>query len=104
MIPSATIIAIVGFVEGITVIKSLSQKTRDRVDPNHELIAQGTANISSGLLGAFPIAGSLSKTALSHTLGTKTKMAAMIVGIITPVSYTHLDVYKRQGMCCLRGE
>lgn len=83
LIPSATIIAIVGFVEGITVIKSLSQKTRDRVDPNHELIAQGTANISSGLLGAFPIAGSLSKTALSHTLGTKTKMAAMIVGIIT---------------------
>ena len=83
MIPSATIIAIVGFVEGITVIKSLSQKTRDHVDPNHELIAQGTANISSGLLGAFPVAGSLSKTALSHTLGTKTKMAAMIVGIIT---------------------
>ena len=83
MIPNAIIIAVVGFVEGITVIKSLSQKTRDRVDPNQELIAQGTANISSGLLGAFPVAGSLSKTALSYTLGTRTKMAAMIVGIIT---------------------
>ncbi len=80
---SAMVIAIVGFMEGISVVKSLATQTRDKVNPNKEFIAQGFANISSGLIGSFPVAGSVSRTALNFASGAQTQLASMFLGIIS---------------------
>lgn len=82
MLPSALIISVVGFMGSVTVIKSLAHKTQDRIDPNKELIAQGGANLSAGMIGSFPVAGSVSRTALNYSMGAKSKVASIIVGVI----------------------
>lgn len=83
LLTNAFIIAIVGFVSGISIIKQLAIQTRDRVDPNRELIAQGVANMSSGLVGAYPVAGSVSRTALNISAGAETRLSSMMLGIIS---------------------
>lgn len=80
---NALIIAIVGFVSGISIIKQLAVQTRDKVNPNKELLAQGFANISSGLVGAYPIAGSVSRTALNLSAGAQTRLASIFLGLIS---------------------
>ncbi len=50
---SALLISIIGFVESVSVGKTLAAKRRQRIDPNQELIALGAANIASACLGRF---------------------------------------------------
>lgn len=83
LLVNAFVIAVVGFVSGISIVKSLAIHTRDKVNPNKELFAQGAANISSGLVGSFPVAGSVSRTALNMNAGAKTRMSSMFLGIIS---------------------
>lgn len=79
---NAFIIAVVGFVSGISIIKQLAVQTRDKVNPNQELIAQGIANMSSGLVGGFPVAGSVSRTAVNMNAGADSKFASVFLGLI----------------------
>src|SRR4051794_22997258 len=48
------------------------------IDANQELIAQGMSNGAAGLVGGFPIDGSLSKSSVADTAGQQTQMASLI--------------------------
>lgn len=78
----SSVIALVGFVTAISVIKSFATTTRDKINPNKELIAQGFANLSSGLVGSFPISGSLSRTALNIAFGAQSRYSSIFLGVI----------------------
>ena len=45
LMPSAAIIALLGFMEAISIAKAMAAKTGQRIDPNQELIGQGLANL-----------------------------------------------------------
>lgn len=77
----AFLIAILGYMEGTTVAKSLASKHRQTINPNRELLAQGLANITSSLTGGFPVSGSLSRTALNHSLGATHWLSGIIAGV-----------------------
>ena len=51
---SAMLISIIGYVESVSVGKTLGAKRRQRIDPNQELIALGAANVASAVSAGFP--------------------------------------------------
>ena len=53
----ALLIALIGFVESVSVGKTLGAKRRQRIDPNQELIGLGAANTAAALSGGFPVTG-----------------------------------------------
>ena len=78
LLSTAIVIALVGFMEAISIAKAIAAKTRQRIDPNQELVGQGLANIVSSLTQGFPVSGSFSRSAVNMNAGAKTGMSSVI--------------------------
>ena len=74
------IIALVGFAEPASIARMYADREDIPWDSNRELISQGVANLTSGVVGAFPVGGSFSRTSLGHLAGAKTKLSGAITG------------------------
>ena len=77
LIPGAIAIVIVGFAESIAAARTYARKYGYEVDANQEMIAIGASNAATGLVGAFVVDGSLSKTAAADQAGQKTQFASV---------------------------
>ena len=77
LIPGAIAIVVVGFAESVAAARSYARKHGYDVDANQEMIALGASNAASGLVGAFVVDGSLSKTAAADSAGQKTQFASV---------------------------
>ena len=80
---SATI-AIVASVETVLNIEAV-----DKLDPyrrttslNHELIAQGSTNILSGMLGGLPVTAVIARSSLNINAGARTKLSTIVQAIL----------------------
>ncbi len=82
LLSAAIVIALVGFMESISVAKAMAAKTRQRIDPNQELIGQGLANVASSLSNAFPVAGGFSRTAVNMNAGARTGLASVVTALV----------------------
>lgn len=69
LFPATIIIALLGFMEAISVARALAAKTGQRIDPNQELIGQGLANICGAMVKSYPVAGSFSRSAVNLQAG-----------------------------------
>lgn len=86
LIGKAIVIAVVGYMEAISIAKAIAVQTRQRIDANQGLVGQGLGNIISGLSGAYPVAGSFSRSAVNMSAGAKTGFAAIVTGLIVAIS------------------
>ena len=86
LVGKAIVIAVVGYMEAISVAKAIAAQTRQRIDANQGLVGQGLGNIISGLSGAYPVAGSFSRSAVNMSAGAKTGFAAVVTGLIVAIS------------------
>ncbi|WP_323843961.1 SulP family inorganic anion transporter [Microbulbifer magnicolonia] len=77
LILPAIMISIIGYVESVSVGKTLAAKRRQKIDMNQELIALGAANFASGLSGAFPVTGGFSRSVVNFDAGAETQMASV---------------------------
>lgn len=77
----AIMISIIGYVESVSVGKTLAAKRRQKIDMNRELIALGAANIGSGLSGAFPVTGGFSRSVVNFDAGAETQMAGVFTAV-----------------------
>ena len=77
----AMLISIVGYVETISVAQTLAAKRRQRIDPDQELIALGTANIGSALSGGFPVTGGFARSVVNFDAGAETPAAGAFTAI-----------------------
>lgn len=77
LLPMATAISLVGFMESISVAKAFASRERYHVDANQELIALGVANIGGGFFSAYPVTGGFSRTAVNAQAGAKTTLASV---------------------------
>ncbi|MFZ5524439.1 MAG: SulP family inorganic anion transporter [Pseudomonadota bacterium] len=82
LISSALVISLVGFMEAISIAKAMAAKTRDRIDPNQELIGQGLANMVGSFGQAFPVSGSFSRSAVNLNAGAVSGMSNVFAGLI----------------------
>jgi sulfate permease, SulP family len=82
LLSTALVIALVGFMEAISMAKAIAAKTRQRLDPNQELIGQGLANIAGSFTQCFPVSGSFSRTAVNFNAGARTGIASVATAVI----------------------
>jgi SulP family sulfate permease len=87
---NAIILALVGFVEAMSIAKVIAAKTNDRFDPNQELIGQGLANIVGSLSQAYPASGSFSRSAVNLSAGAVTGMSSVFAGALVLVTLLFL--------------
>jgi len=86
----AIIIAMVGFMEAISIAKAMAAKSKDRIDPNQELIGQGMGNIFGSFFQAYPASGSFSRSAVNFNAGAKTGFSSVVTAIIVVVTLLFL--------------
>jgi SulP family sulfate permease len=78
LIPAAATIALVSFMEAISVGRTFATQFRYDILPNRELIALGFANLAGGASGGYPVAGGFSRTAVNVRAGARTQLAALV--------------------------
>lgn len=77
----ALLISIVGFVESVSVGQTLAAKSRQRIDPNQELLALGGCNLAAAFTGGFPVTGGFSRSVVNFDAGAKTPAAGIYTAI-----------------------
>ena len=90
LLPSAIIIALVGFMEAISIAKAMAAKTKDRVDPNQELIGQGLGNIVGSFTQAYPASGSFSRSAVNLNAGARTGFSSFVTAAVVVITLLFL--------------
>ncbi len=78
----ALAIALVGFVENVSIAKSFATRRRERIDTNAELLGLGAANLASGLSGSMAVAGSFSRTAANVEAGANTPLSGIFAALL----------------------
>lgn len=78
LIPLGLAVSFIGFLENISVAKSLAAKRRQKVDSNQEFIALGAANLAAGVTGGYPVSGSFARSTVNFTAGARTGLASLI--------------------------
>lgn len=95
LLSSAVVISLVGFMEAISIAKAIAAKTKQKIDPNQELIGQGLANLVGAATQAFPVSGSFSRSAVNINAGARTGMSSVFTALfvlltlllLTPLLY-----------------
>ncbi|HSD60646.1 MAG TPA: SulP family inorganic anion transporter, partial [Burkholderiales bacterium] len=90
LLSGALVIALVGFMEAISIAKAMAAKTRQRIEPNQELLGQGLANIVGSLSQSFPVSGSFSRSAVNLNAGAVTGLSSVVAGLIVLVTLLFL--------------
>lgn len=77
----AAIIALLGFMEAISIAKAMAGKTGQRLDPNQELIGQGLANMLGSVGKSYPVSGSFSRSAVNLQAGAVTGLSSVFTSM-----------------------
>ncbi len=94
LVPAA-MIAIVGYVESVSIAQTLAARRRERIDPDRELIALGAANLGAAVSNAMPVTGGLSRSIVNFDAGARSPAAGLITAaaiavallVLTPALY-----------------
>ena len=76
--PAAFVIALVGFMEAVSVAKAYAGRRGYEISPNQELIGIGAANVGAALVGGYPVTGGFSRTAVNAQAGARTPLAGLV--------------------------
>ena len=73
---------LIGFSQSAGDARAFASKHRYRIDINQESVAQGMANIGSGVVQGIPVSTSLSASSLNDTSGAKTPVSSLTTGVL----------------------
>ncbi|MGM0837297.1 MAG: SulP family inorganic anion transporter [Bacillota bacterium] len=96
LLPVALGIAFISFLESYAIAKSLADRDTHSLNIKQELRGLGLANVTSSFIGAIPVAGAFSRTAVNYKSGAKTNLSSIITVIliiITLLFFTDLLFY-----------
>ncbi len=85
----ALLISVVGFVESVSVGQTLAAKRRQRIEPDQELVALGSSNLSAAFTGGFPATGGFARSVVNFDAGAQTPAA----GVYTAVGITLASLF-----------
>src|SRR5690606_9651155 len=86
LLPTAVTIALVAFMETISVGTAYAKKNKYRLDADRELVARGLGNGAGAVFGGFPVAGGLSRTAVNAEAGARTNLAGLFASAFVGLS------------------
>lgn len=78
LLPAALMIALISYVESISVAKALAFRRREKIDPDRELLALGLTNVAGACVGAMPVAGGFARSTVNFEAGARTQAAAIV--------------------------
>ncbi|HKY92068.1 MAG TPA: SulP family inorganic anion transporter [Nevskiaceae bacterium] len=81
LLPAALMIAVIGYVESISVAKALAFRRRERIDPDRELFSLGATNVAGAFFGAMPVAGGFARSVVNFEAGARTQAAALVTAL-----------------------
>lgn len=82
----ALMIAIVGYVESVSIAQTLAARKRQSIDPDRELVALGLANLGAGVSQAMPVTGGLSRSIVNYDAGAATPAAGAITAVLIGIA------------------
>ncbi len=85
LFPYAVIISLLGFMEAISIAKSMAAKTGQRLAPNQELIGQGIGNILGAIGKSYPTSGSFSRSAVNLQSGAVSGLSSVFTSLAVVV-------------------
>ncbi|MEM9620583.1 MAG: sulfate permease [Pseudomonadota bacterium] len=80
--PASIIIALVSYVESYSIGATLAAREQTRVNSHQELIALGAANIGAAFTGAYPVAGSFSRSSVNYYAGARTPVSSLVCAFV----------------------
>ena len=78
----ALLIALIGFVESVSLAQAYALQRQQRLAPNRELLGLGVANVFSGFTGGYSVAGGFSRTVINASAGAQTPMASVVAALL----------------------
>ena len=81
----AVMIALIGFVESVSVAQSLAIKRGERISADAELRGLGAANLASAFSGGFPVTGGFARSVVNFAAGARTPLAGVIAAVLMAV-------------------
>lgn len=91
--PAAVMIALIGYVESISVAKTLAFRRSEKVDADQELLALGSTNVVAACAGAMPVCGGFARSMVNFDAGARTQFAAVVTALwvgLTTLLFTGL--------------
>ena len=85
LLPGALAIVVLGYTKSLGALKRAhaAEPGSEPIDPDRELLAIGVANLGAGLGGGYPVAGSLSATAVRIDAGGRTQVGNLFAGLLS---------------------
>jgi len=83
---AAVAIALIGFMEAISIAKAMAARTRQRLDANQELVGQGLSNIFGSLFQSYPVSGSFSRSAVNLGAGAITGFSSVVTAVVVVIT------------------
>ncbi|MDP2811976.1 MAG: SulP family inorganic anion transporter, partial [Rhodocyclaceae bacterium] len=93
LLSAALIIALVAFMESISMAKAMAAHSKQKIDPNQELIGQGLANLGGAFFQSYPACGSFTGSAINLQAGAKTGFAMVFNGVFVAITLLFLTPY-----------
>jgi SulP family sulfate permease len=82
LLPGALTLALVGFMQTISIGKVLATTGRYQIDANQELRALGVANLAAGMSQGYSVTGGLSRSLVNARAGARTQLASVVTAIL----------------------
>lgn len=82
LVMPAFFIALINYVQSLSVAQMLAAPRRENIDPDRELVALGLCNLGAGLSGGFPVTGGLTRSVVNADAGANTQLASLITAAL----------------------
>lgn len=93
LLSAALAIALMGFMESIAMAKAMAVQTRQRLNPNQELLGQGIANLGGAFFQSYPACGSFTGSVINLQAGARTGLAMIFNGLFVVATLLFLTPY-----------
>src|SRR5690606_14184657 len=80
-VTGAVSVAVVVLVQGAGISQTIPNPGGQQSRPSRDFVAQGAANVASGLFSGLPVGGSVSATALNVLAGARSRRAGVLAGV-----------------------
>lgn len=81
-------VAVVGYSDNVLEGRAFASRRHEHIDANQEFLALGAANLTSGLLHAFPVSSSGSRTAIGAAVGSSSQLYSLVtLGVVLLTMY-----------------
>jgi len=86
---------IIGYMESLAIGKNLAAKHGYDIEAGQELFSLGMANLVGAAFSCYPVAGSVSRSAVSNSMGARSQLSGIVTGVtvlstlllLTPLIY-----------------